>query len=69
MAATVVVIEVVLTIEEYDDVFCDVVEIEFAEVRVCRFSVIVPGPAITTIVGLFVPEHTIPPMQLQLENT
>ncbi len=44
------------------------VEMGFESDAVFRFSVIVPGPANVTTVGLFEPEHVKPPEQLQLES-
>jgi hypothetical protein len=51
-----------------EDVTDGVVEAEFVDVWVWRFNVIVPGPVIVTVVGLFEPEQASPPEQLQLEN-
>ena len=57
-----------VVVGEANDEVCDVVESELTVVGARRFSVIVPGPSIVTIVGFAVPEQITPPVQLQLEN-
>ena len=60
-------------VTETDDPLTDAAAVSEVETGllsepVLRFSVIVPEPVNVTVVGSFEPEHTNPPVQVQLEN-